>query len=332
MRNTVNVFMQARASLAAKAPMGLSYVWRMAEPSLHSVDLDLRLVWAFTVVAEHRHFGRAAEVLRTTQPSLSRQIRSLERQLGARLLDRSPQGSRLTQAGEAFLPLGKKVLRSASQAITTTQAAAQPTRITIGYLSGLIVTSAVRELRRHHPEADVRVQHIGWDDPRAVLFEHRADAVVTRLPFPTDGLRVTILYDEPRALLLPRGHRLSGQPSVTLADLDGEPMLRVKDFAAEWHAFWRVEPRPDGHPVPDGAHVENIEDKFEAVASGQAVAIVPAGIGGFRPDLTLMPIDGIEPSRVVLATRVNDTNRLLVAFTKLAQTHITGPALPVTQP
>jgi hypothetical protein len=87
----------------------------------------------------------------------------------------------------------------------------------------------------------------------------------------------------------------------------------------------RAEPRPDGRPVLDGACVDNITDKFEVVAEGQAVVIVPSGIGGLRPDLAIVPITGIEPSWLVLATRANDSSRLLAAFTKYAQAHITGP-------
>jgi DNA-binding transcriptional LysR family regulator len=71
--------------------------------------------------------------LHLAQPSLSRHIRRLEDQLGARLLDRTPQGSRLTEAGEVFLPRAKALLRSATQAAARTRAAAQPSRITIGY-------------------------------------------------------------------------------------------------------------------------------------------------------------------------------------------------------
>src|SRR5712664_2130685 len=106
-------------------------------------DLDLRLVRYFTAVADHRHFGRAAAALHITQPSLSRQIRSLEQQVDARLLDRTPQGTRLTEAGEVFLPLAKVLLRSATQATARTRAAAQPSRITIGYTTNLLITPAV---------------------------------------------------------------------------------------------------------------------------------------------------------------------------------------------
>jgi DNA-binding transcriptional LysR family regulator len=297
-----------------------------------SPDLDLRLVRYFTVVAEHRHFGRAAAALHLAQPSLSRQIRRLEQQLGARLLDRTPQGSRLTEAGEVFLPLARALLRSADQATARTRAAAQPSRITVGYTTSLIVTAAVRELRHRHPDADVRTVHLGWDEPREALLDHRVDAVVARLPFATSGLRVTILFDEPRALLVPLGHRLAGKESVTLDDIADEPMPRLPDPA--WNAFWRIDPRPDGRPAPDGPLVVDLEDKFELIAAGRAVAIVSAGLraGSLRPDLTTIPLHGVEPSRVVLATRAGDRSRLVADFGKFALEHITGPAEPAGQP
>ncbi len=290
----------------------------MSEPS-PPPDLDLRLVRYFTVVAEHRHFGRAAEALRVAQPSLSRQIRHLEQQLGARLLDRTPQGSRLTEAGEVFLPLARALLRSADQAAARTRAAAQPSRITIGYTIGLIVTPAVRQLRREHPDADVQTLHLDWNQPREALLDHRVDAVVTRLPIRTGGLHVTVLYDEPRVLLVPLDHRLAGKESVSIDDIADEPIPRLPDPA--WNSYWRIDPRPDGSPAPDGPLVEAIEDKNELIAAGQAVAVIPAGVavGSPRPDLTTIPLDGVEPSHVVLATRAGDRGRLVAAFRKCAQ-------------
>jgi len=297
-----------------------------ASPSPPPADLDLRLVRYFTVVAEYRHFGRAAAALLIAQPSLSRQVARLEQQLGARLLDRTPQGTALTEAGEVFLPRAKAMLRAAEQAAAATRAAAQPSRIVIGYTPGLFVTPAVRQLRRQHPDADVQTLYLEWNEPRAALLEHRVDAAVTRLPLATDGLHVTILYDEPRALMIPLDHRLAGKESVTLDDIADEPIPKMSDPA--WNAYWRIDPRPDGRPAPDGPLVAAIEDKNELIAAGDAVAIIPGGLpgGAIRPDLTTIPLHGVEPSHVVLATRSGDRGRLVAAFRKSAHDCLTGPA------
>ncbi|MFE6283299.1 LysR substrate-binding domain-containing protein [Streptomyces sp. NPDC057877] len=287
-------------------------------------DLDLRLVRYFTVVAEHGHFGRAAEALHVAQPSLSRQIRRLEQQLGARLIDRTPQGSRLTEAGEVFLTRARALLRAASQAAAHTRAAARAGQLTVGYTAGLIVTSAVRELRHRHPEAEVRTLYVSWAEVHAALLDRRVDAVVARVPFPTDGLRVTPLYEEPRVLVVPLDHPLAGKESVTLDDIADEPMPRPRDADPAWTAYWRIDPRPDGRPAPDGPLVEHIEDKFEVVAAGEAV-VLSAGhrVGRLRPDLTTVPLTGVEPSRVVLATRADDDNSLVAAFRGVAVAHLT---------
>ncbi|MCR6485150.1 LysR family transcriptional regulator [Amycolatopsis sp. OK19-0408] len=288
-------------------------------------DLDLRLVRGFTVVARLRHFGRAAGELHLTQSSLSRQILRLEQQVGARLLDRTPQGTKLTEAGEAFLPLALEVLSAAAGAAAHARAIARPSRITVGYTGNLIITPAVRELRRRHPEAEARTQHLAWDDARAALLEHRVDVIVVRLPLRAAGLRVTVLYDEPRVLLLPRDHRLAGKESVTLADIADEPLPRASD--PEWDAFWRVDPRPDGRPAPDGPWLSAVEDKFELVASGEALAIVPAGPGtvsSLRADLTTVPLADVEPSQVAVATRAGEQSRLVAAFGRYATALLTG--------
>lgn len=298
----------------------------MGDSAIPPVDLDLRLVQCFVVVAEHRHFGRAAEALHTTQPSLSRQIHRLEQQIGARLLDRTPQGSSLTEAGEVFLPLATALLRSAGKAVTRTRAAAQPSRITIGYITGVIVTPAVLELRRRHPDADVRTVHLNWNEPRQALLDHRVDAVMARLPFATDQLQVTVLYDEPRVIVIPRHHRLAGKESVSIDDIADEPLPRLRESDPAWSAYWRIDPRPDGRPAPDGPIIDAIEDKFEVIAAGEAIAISAGGHGHpLRHDLTTVPLNDVEPCHVVIATRADDRSRLVAAFRKYALTHLTGP-------
>jgi DNA-binding transcriptional LysR family regulator len=296
------------------------------QPPQSPADLDLRLVRYFTVVAAHRHFGRAAAELPIAQPSLSRQVRHLEQRLGARLFDRTPQGTTLTAAGEVFLPKAKALLKSAAQAAAATKSAARPSLITIGYTPGLLITPAVRQLRRQHPDADVQTQHLLWNEPRAALLDHRVDVVVTRLPLATDGLLVTILYDEPRLLMVPVGHRLAGKESVTLDDIAGEPIPKMPDPV--WNAYWRIDPRPDGTAAPDGPLVAAVEDKNELVAAGDAVAIIPGGMHGIqpRPDLTTIPLCGVEPAHVVVANRADDRSRLVAAFRKAAQDCLALPA------
>ncbi|HEX6519398.1 MAG TPA: LysR substrate-binding domain-containing protein [Streptosporangiaceae bacterium] len=286
-------------------------------------DLDLRLVRYFTVVAAHLHFGRAAAELRIAQPSLSRQIRQLETQVGVRLLDRNRQGTRLTEAGEAFLPGAQALLRSAAVAVAAGRDAARPAGITIGYTAGLIITAALRDLRRRHPDANVHARHLRWNEPQEALLDHRVDAVVTRLPLCTDGLSVTILYDEPRMLLVAADHRLAGRESVSLDDIADEPVPRYPDPA--WDAYWNIDPRPGGVPAPDGPLVETIEDKAEVVAAGQAVAIMPGSLpaSSLRPDLLTVPLRDVQPGHVVLATRAADRNRLVTAFGRSARNHLT---------
>lgn len=284
-------------------------------------DLDLRLIRYFVTVAEHRHFGRAAEALYLAQPSLSRQIQRLEQQLGARLLERSARGTNLTAAGETFLPHARALLRTATRGVAAVAAVIAPQRVTIGHTAGLIVTPAVNELRRRHRDAEVHTQHLDWNEPCPALLEHRIDVAVTRLPFPRDGLRVTVLYDEPRVIAVPRDHRLAGAGSVTLDDIAEEPLTRFPDET--WNAFWRVDPRPDGSRAPDGPLVHGHEDNLEAVAERQALTLAPAGAQPrLRPDLVAVPVRDVPPAQVVVASRADDHSPLVAAFSRYATAHL----------
>lgn len=286
-------------------------------------DLDLRLVRYFTVVAEHLNFARAAAELHLAQPSLSRQIKQLEDVLGLRLLDRTPQGSRLTAAGAAFLPQAQALLHTAHQAMRTARAAAPPHAITIGYADDLVVTPAVRDLRHGHPGAHVRTRHLDWNDADA-LSGGRVDALVARtpLPFSAGGLDVTVLYDDSRVLLVPASHRLAGKESISPDDFADDPLVPCTGTTTTWSGFWRLEPRPGGGPAPLGPTVvESFEDKLELVADGQAVAVLSARDRrvALRDDLATIPIDGIEPSQVVVVTREDDDNPLVSAFRESAR-------------
>jgi DNA-binding transcriptional LysR family regulator len=285
-------------------------------------DLDLRLVRYFTVVAAHQHFGRAATDLHVAQPALSRQIQRLERHLGVRLLDRVPQGARLTPAGQAFLPRARALLQAARQAQLAVRDQAGTERITIGYLEDLVVTAAVQEMRRRHPGAEIATRHLSCRDVGA-LAEERVDALVARAPLPlaADEVVTTPLYEEPRMLVVPRGHPLAGRVSVTSEELAGEEAAPCAFETTDWTSYQLL-----GAGVPP---VESFEDKLELVAGGGAIAVLPVGDhrSSLRPGLVTIPIEGAAASQVVVVSRKGDPNPMIRSFRLAAKAVLPAAAV-----
>lgn len=290
-----------------------------SDSGLSPVDLDLRVVRYFVAVAEYGHFGRAAAALHMTQPSLSRQIRGLEKQLGAMLLLRTSQGSRLTDPGQAFLIHARTMLATAARAAAHTRAAAAPHTITIGYTTNLVIGAAVRELRRRHPDAEVTTRHLPWNGAHPAVTEHVVDIALTRLPTPAEGVEIEVIYQEPRALLLSREHRLASRDDVELADIADEIMPRVSDPV--WDAFWRIDPRPDGRPAPDGPVLDDAADLFDYLTAGDAVLIVPADsrVPDLQPELTTIPLRDVSPGQVALMHRTDESSSLVREFADCAR-------------
>lgn len=286
----------------------------------HGQDLELRLVRYFTAVAAHGNFGRAAAELHLAQPALSRQIQRLEKHLGARLLERGARGARLTPAGEAFLPRARALLHAARQAELAVRGHTAPERLAIGYVEDLVITAAVRELRRRHPGAEITTRHLSCRDVTALAGE-RVDALIARAPLPLDpgGVVTAELYREPRMLVVPRDHPLAGRASVSAAELAGEEEVPCASGTGDWVSY-----RLLGAGV---APVESYEDKLELVASGRAIAVLPVGDrrSSLRPGLVTVPVEGAPASRVVLVSRAGDRNPLIGALRQAAVAALTPP-------
>ncbi|MFN6552328.1 LysR family transcriptional regulator [Mycolicibacterium septicum] len=289
------------------------------------LDLELRLVRYFTVVAEHLNFSRAAAELHVAQPSLSRQIQRLEHRLGVRLLDRTPQGALLTEAGKAFLPAAQALLRAARQAALTARAYTPAGKIVIGYVEDLVITPAVRELRRLHPHANITTRHLECHE-EGVFIDGQIDVLVARAPLfiPAEGVRVTALYDEPRVLVLPADHWLADRPSVSLDDFaEGESIICSHGGTRAIFPADSYQPSDPG-PMSAGPVIESFEDRMELVASGQAVAVLPVGDrrSSVRPDLATVPLKGFPTSRVIVATRIDESNPMVTDFISAAKTFL----------
>lgn len=197
----------------------------------------------------------------------------------------------------------------------------------IGYVEDLVITAAVRELRRRHPRADVGTRHLDCDDERAFA-EGRVDVLVARAPllFPPDETRTTVLYEEARMLVLPVDHHLAGRASVTTADFAGDESVLCPHGGPRSIYPTESYRRSDPGPISAGPTYPSFEDTLELIASGQAIAVMPVGDrrSSLRPDLVTVPVEGVPASEVVVATRIGDQNPLVAEFVAVARAELTG--------
>ena len=105
---------------------------------------------------------------------------------------------------------------------------------TVGFMPGLIVSSAVREFSRRRPDLSVEVFRTDWTNQTDVIRDGRVDIGYLRLPAAQHGLAIEPLFTEPRVAVLPADHRLAGKDAVTVADLAGEHLLQDPDAVPEW--------------------------------------------------------------------------------------------------
>lgn len=282
------------------------------------MDLDLRKLRYFVAVAEELHFGRAAERLHIAQPVLSRQIRSLEDELGVEVFDRDRRGTLLTPAGEQLLQDAVPLLASARALLRRAKAAGQDTpTLTIGFMPGITLTPATAAFSTVRPGVNVRLLRTSWDDQVDVLLDGRADIGVVRLPIDQHGLRVRPLFTEPRLVMLPAEHRLADRVSVTVRDLAGEHLLQDPDAVPEWRDV-ALELRDRRRPEVPAIH--QVEEKLELVASGAGICVLPLSTATFytRPDVIALPVEDIGPNEVALAWVASRRSPLIHDFAEAA--------------
>jgi DNA-binding transcriptional LysR family regulator len=269
--------------------------------------LDLRLVEYFIAVAEELHFGRAAERLHIAQPSLSQQIRRLERALGVTLLERNSRSVRLSPAGRTFLRESRTVLKQAQHAIQSTRAVAAPS-LTVGFYGSsgsTLLPNVLRAFGERHPSVTVSVRELllgSIDD----ILNGSVDVAFTRLTPEQTELEVEILAAEPRLVALPLSHPLAGRRSLTMADLVNEsfiinPAVRHEEDPPRWLA----EQRRHGLPGQVAARATSLQEILTLVAAGRGVCLVPSTVAIQHPreDVTYVSVIDADPAVTSLAWR-----------------------------
>ncbi|WP_410590460.1 LysR family transcriptional regulator [Amycolatopsis sp. lyj-23] len=188
--------------------------------------MELRALRYFVTVADELHFGRAADRLHIAQPAVSQQIARLERELGVRLLDRSPRRVRLTAAGQRVLDAARTTLAAAGQV----QVAAKEvmTTVRIGTAAGLTarLERGIDALRERAPEFDVVLVDLPVEARLNALRQGELDLALARGVRSAPGLTVWPAWTERLYAVVSRHHPAADRPAVGLAELAGHP-LRV---------------------------------------------------------------------------------------------------------
>ncbi|MFH8977099.1 LysR family transcriptional regulator [Streptomyces sp. NPDC017890] len=305
-----------------------------------TTDVHVRELRYFVAVAEELHFTRAAGRLYVSQPALSKQIRVLERRLGAELFHREPQTVTLTEAGTALLPHARSVLADwerGAAAVEATVAARRGTLV-VGMSTspgrGGLLPAIRSRFTAAHPQALVRLRQVSWEDPTAGLADGTADVSYVWLPVPdADRYAWHVVAEEPRLVALPETHPLAARPELDFADLADEPFLALPPEAGVLRDFWlalderRALAGPAARPPRVGAEISGTEETYEALVAGLGVCLVATGnaplitLGG----VTTRPVRGLAPSRYVLAWRREDEGRALVREYVEACRRVVGP-------
>lgn len=289
--------------------------------------MELRHLRSFVVVAEEMHVGRAAVRLHLTQPSLSRQIAALERDVGVPLFARVRRRFVLTAAGANLLADAQDILHRADDAVRDAQRAH---RGELGTLRLRFVQSATFEalprllgaFRSAYPDVVLDLEAMTTLRQSAALRAGRIDVGLLRPPIPDPGLASRVISLDPLVAALPADHRLAERPRLALADLADEPLVFYnRPFGPSVYDTIIGQCRAAGFTpriVQEAADVQTI---VSLVNAGLGVSLLIAPTPPIAADAVVYRTltDELPPWELALAWSPDNTSPVLAGFLRIAE-------------
>jgi LysR family transcriptional regulator, hca operon transcriptional activator len=284
--------------------------------------MELRHLRYFIAVAETGSLTVAAERrLHTSQPSLSRQIRDLENQVGVDLLSRSAQGVELTAAGRAFLEHARLALAQVDAAVEAARQAAQPAKRTLalGFLTGQEMEwlpEAMRILRDELPKIEVTVCSQYSPDLAQALMRGKLDLAFLRREPNVVDLSFKTVTREPLVVIMPSDHRLASQDAISVHKIVGETFISVSNTAPVLRTVIDDYLKRSGIDITPDHEVDNLAMAMSLVASTRGIALLPAYAQNFLPwSVISRPLKGDVPTiDLVMGYSSTNTSPILKLF------------------
>jgi DNA-binding transcriptional LysR family regulator len=273
--------------------------------------LDTRRLRVLVQVARQGSFSAAAESLGYTQPAVSRQIATLEAEVGTQLVRRVPQGAVLTDAGRLLVDRAETILVSLSSAEDELRqlSGLEGGRLRFASFASAaasVTPIAIACFRERYPAVEL---DIAMADPVESLPQLRSgelDLALSHDPFEETndaaGIELVHLFDDPMYVVMPTGHPLAGEPRLDLSRFAGEPwMLATTDTCPDSRLFLRA-----CHSAGFEPEIAFQNDDYPAivgfVAAGVGVALIPDMVSrGIRDDVVVRVLDPAPPARPICA-------------------------------
>ena len=292
-------------------------------------SMELRHLRYFVAVAEDLNFTRAAKRLDITQPSLSSQIRQLEKEMGMPLLRRETRGVELTDAGKLMLEEARAILRDVERAKigVARRARGETGKINIGSAGGTyfhpLMPAIIREFKMGYPDVVLAPEESNTSLLLARLRAGAIDVAFVRPPFSDmDGLKFEMLVREPILMVLPEEHPLALSKSAPLSALAQELIILFPRainpavYDAILAAFVRA-----GFTPRLGQEAPQVASAIPMVAVGFGVTLVPESMRHVHPDgVVFVPVEGPAlAAEICLAYRKTQRSAAVRNFINVAR-------------
>jgi len=265
--------------------------------------MELRHLRYFIAVAEQGSLLTAAQRrLNTSQPSLSRQIRDLESEVGVQLFERQARGVVLTDAGRVFLDHARLALLQVEAAIEGARRTAEPKRPTLamGFLVGLEVTwlpHLLRMIREEAPETEITLCSLSSPELALALMRGKLDMAFLRPEKQSLGLSFKLLAKEPILAVLPASHRLASRKKIRPEDLASEIYVSSARTSPVLQAVIQDYASSAGIVLKAKYEGENISSAMSLVASTGGVTLLPLYAQNIlAPNVVARALEGVPPT------------------------------------
>lgn len=284
--------------------------------------MELRHLRYFIAVAEEGSLLHAAERrLHTSQPSLSRQIRDLEMELGVKLLERKARGIELTAAGRIFLDHARLALMQIDVGCEAARNTERPHKpgFSLGFLPGqevIWLSGALRILREEAPDVDITITTKSSPELANALMQGEIDLALLRRETRTAGLDFKLLAKEPLIAILPSNHRLARHKAIRPEDICREDFISTARASPVLQIVIKEYAAKVGIQLKQTYDAETLSGGMSLVISTGGFTLVPLYVqNSLLPSVVARPLHGEIPTiDLVMGYNKSNTSPLLKKF------------------